>query len=104
LRELHQRYADSDVQLISVHTPEFKHEHDIENVRAKVTENNLTYPVAIDNDWTIWNAFHNRYWPSLYLIDRQGIVREHHAGEIHVDTPTWEKLLIQIEELRNESS
>lgn len=102
MRELHQRYADTDVHLISVHTPEFDHEKDVEKVRAQAREHGLDYPIAIDNDWTIWRAYQNRYWPALYLIDRHGIVREHHAGEIHVGTATWDALIEEIEALRDE--
>ncbi len=88
--------------LISVHTPEFDHEKVIASVRQAAAENDLQYPIAIDNDWTIWCAYENRYWPALYLIDKQGRVRAHHAGELHVGTPAWEDWIAQLEALKAE--
>jgi hypothetical protein len=64
-----------------VHTPEFGFESDIENVRRAVQEMRLAYPVAIDNDYAIWHAFKNQYWPALYLMDAQGRMRHHQFGE-----------------------
>jgi len=64
-----------------VHTPEFEVEHDVDNVRRAVDDMGVTYPVAIDNDYAIWEAFANNYWPALYIADAQGQIRHHHFGE-----------------------
>jgi thiol-disulfide isomerase/thioredoxin len=67
--------------VIGVHTPEFPFEHDVENVRRSVREMRVDYPVAIDNDYAIWRAFDNHYWPALYLADGRGRIRHHQFGE-----------------------
>jgi thiol-disulfide isomerase/thioredoxin len=67
--------------VIGVHTPEFAFEHDIENVRRAVRQMRIDYPIAIDNDYAIWRAFDNNYWPALYLLDPRGRVRHHQFGE-----------------------
>ena len=67
--------------VIGVHTPEFPFEHDIENVRRAAKDMRVAYPIAIDNDFAIWHAFTNHYWPALYLVDAQGHLRYHHFGE-----------------------
>jgi hypothetical protein len=74
-------YRDDGLVVIGVHTPEFSFEHEIEGVRQATNERAIDYPVAIDNDYAIWNAFHNNYWPALYFIDRDGVIRDHHFGE-----------------------
>src|SRR5436190_17859197 len=63
------------------HTPEFSFEHDIDRVRQATKERAIDYPVALDNDYAVWNAFANTYWPALYFVDREGIIRDHHFGE-----------------------
>jgi cytochrome c biogenesis protein CcdA/thiol-disulfide isomerase/thioredoxin len=75
------KYKDSGLVVIGVHTPEFAFEKDQDNVRRAVREFNVTYPVALDNDYKIWKAFSNSYWPADYLIDATGKVRYHHFGE-----------------------
>jgi Thioredoxin like C-terminal domain/AhpC/TSA family len=67
--------------VIGVHTPEFAFEKDPANVKKAVTDLKITYPVAVDSNYAIWNAFHNQYWPAHYFIDAQGIIRHHHYGE-----------------------
>ena len=64
-----------------MHTPEFAFEHDVDNVRRAVKDMRIDYPVAIDNDYAIWNAFKNEYWPALYFVDAQGRIRHHQFGE-----------------------
>jgi Thioredoxin like C-terminal domain len=64
-----------------VHTPEFPFEHDLENVRRAVQDMRVSYPVAVDNDYAIWDAFDNQYWPALYIVDAQGRIRFHQFGE-----------------------
>ena len=80
------RYHDQGLVVIGVHTPEFAFEKQEPNVRKAIKDLGLTYPVAMDNDWTIWKAFHNNYWPAHYLIDAQGRVRDEHFGEGDYDT------------------
>ena len=75
-----QKYRQGLV-VIGVHTPEFPFERDIDNVRRAVRQMRIEYPVAIDNDYAIWRAFNNQYWPALYFIDARGRVRQHHFGE-----------------------
>jgi cytochrome c biogenesis protein CcdA/thiol-disulfide isomerase/thioredoxin len=75
------KYKDSGLVVIGVHTPEFAFEKDQDNVRRAVREFNVAYPVALDNDYKIWKAFNNSYWPADYLIDATGKIRHHHFGE-----------------------
>jgi thiol-disulfide isomerase/thioredoxin len=75
------RYSDHGLVVIGVHTPEFDFEHDLDNVRRQVEELRVDYPVAIDNDYAIWTAFSNHYWPALYFVDAQGQIRHHRFGE-----------------------
>jgi thiol-disulfide isomerase/thioredoxin len=75
------RYTDHGLTVIGVHTPEFDVEHDLDNVRRAVSTLRVNYPVATDNDYAIWDAFNNRYWPALYLVDAQGQIRHHRFGE-----------------------
>ncbi len=75
------RYKDSGLIVIGVHTPEFAFERDEDNVRRAVGELKITYPVALDNDYKIWKAFNNSYWPADYLVDATGNIRFHHFGE-----------------------
>jgi thiol-disulfide isomerase/thioredoxin len=81
VRAWHERYRDRGLVVVGVHAPEFGFEHDLANVRRAVRELGVGYPVVIDNDFTIWRSFENRYWPALYLVDRAGRVRFHHFGE-----------------------
>jgi hypothetical protein len=74
-------YRSDGLVVIGVHTPEFSFEHDIDRVRQATGEREIDYPVALDNDYRIWSAFDNQYWPALYFIDADGIVREHQFGE-----------------------
>jgi thiol-disulfide isomerase/thioredoxin len=67
--------------LIGVHTPEFGFEKNVDNVRRAVQQMRIEYPIVIDNDYSIWRAFKNQYWPALYFIDARGRVRQHHFGE-----------------------
>jgi thiol-disulfide isomerase/thioredoxin len=76
-----QRYRDHGLITIGVHTPEFKFEHDLDNVRWAVEARKIDYPVAIDNDFRVWRAFANNYWPALYFIDAHGQIRHHRFGE-----------------------
>ncbi len=75
------RYRDDGLVVIGVHTPEFAFEKDIGNVRKAASDLGVTYPVAIDNNYTVWRAFNNQYWPAHYFIDAEGRIRHHHFGE-----------------------
>jgi cytochrome c biogenesis protein CcdA/thiol-disulfide isomerase/thioredoxin len=76
-----EKYKDQGLVVIGVHTPEFAFEKDIGNVKDAVADLKIGYPVAIDNDYAIWRAFNNRYWPAHYFIDAEGRIRHHHFGE-----------------------
>ncbi|NVD40000.1 cytochrome c biogenesis protein DipZ [Ensifer sp. HO-A22] len=76
-----EKYKDQGLVVIGVHAPEFAFEKKIDNVRAAVADFGIDYPVAIDNDYRIWRAFENSYWPAHYLIDAKGQIRYHHFGE-----------------------
>jgi hypothetical protein len=75
------RYRDHGLVTIGVHTPEFAFEHDLENVRWAVRARRIDYPVVVDNDFAVWRAFANHYWPALYFCDSQGRIRHHRFGE-----------------------
>jgi thiol-disulfide isomerase/thioredoxin len=81
VRAWHERYRDRGLVVVGVHAPEFGFEHDLDNVRRAVGELDVGYPVVIDNEFTIWRSFENRYWPAVYLVDGDGRVRFHHFGE-----------------------
>ena len=74
-------YRDDGLIVVGVHTPEFGFEHDIELVRQAVKIRDIDYPVAADNDYAVWTAFANHYWPALYFVDTEGIIRDQHFGE-----------------------
>ena len=76
-----QAYRDDGLVVIGVHTPEFSFEHDIDGVRRATGKRAIDYPVAVDNDYEIWNAFANRYWPALYFVDQDGLIRDQQFGE-----------------------
>ena len=71
--------------VVGVHTPEFAVERNIDNVRRAMQEMRIEYPIAIDNDYAIWRAFSNQYWPALYFVDGRGKIRDHHFGEGEYD-------------------
>ncbi|MBS0448745.1 MAG: cytochrome c biogenesis protein DipZ [Proteobacteria bacterium] len=75
------KYGSQGLVVIGVHAPEFAFEKNPANVRKATKDLGIDYPVAVDNDWTIWRAFKNEYWPAHYFIDAQGRVRHHHFGE-----------------------
>ncbi len=79
------RYKDHGLVIIGVHTPEFAFERNEDNVRRAVSDLGITYPVAMDNDYAIWRAFNNQYWPAHFFIDTTGHIRSHHFGEGEYD-------------------
>jgi thiol-disulfide isomerase/thioredoxin len=80
LRRMHDQYQP-DLTVVGVHSPEFPFERSVENVERAVREHGLEYPVGLDNDFVAWNAYGNRYWPTVYLIDRAGRIRYTRIGE-----------------------
>lgn len=81
LKAWNEKYRDQGLVIIGVHTPEFSFEKDQDNVRQAVRDLGITYPVAMDNRYAVWDEYHNQYWPAHYLIDAKGKVREYHEGE-----------------------
>jgi thiol-disulfide isomerase/thioredoxin len=80
LRRMHDQYQP-DLTVVGVHTPEFAFERSVQNVEQAVREQGLEYPVGLDNDLVAWNAYGNRFWPMMYLIDRAGQIRYMRIGE-----------------------
>ena len=85
LRTWYERYKDHGLVIIGVHTPEFAFEKNESNVRRAVKDLGIQYPVAIDNDYKVWRAFNNEYWPAHYFVDASGRIRGHHFGEGEYD-------------------
>ena len=81
IKAWHSTYASRGLVVIGIHSPEFSFERDVAAVRDYVTEHEVTFPVAIDNDFINWRRFENRYWPAIYLIDKRGVVRYVRIGE-----------------------
>src|SRR5690348_13028836 len=81
IRAWSQAYRDDGLVVIGVHTPEFTFEHDLDLVRQATEARGIDYPVAADNDYAVWQAFDNHYWPALYFVDREGVIRDSHFGE-----------------------
>ncbi len=76
-----EKYKDQGLVVIGVHSPEFAFEKNVDNVKKAISDLGITYPVAVDNNYAIWRAFDNEYWPAHYFIDAKGQVRHHHFGE-----------------------
>lgn len=98
IKQWQQRYQAQGLSVIGVHTPEFEHEKQADNVQAYLQSHAIAYPVVMDNDFAIWRRYNNRYWPAMYLIDKQGQLRYLHVGE--GDYATTEA---QIQALLNET-
>lgn len=81
IKAWHERYADKGLVVIGVHSPEFNYERVLANVQRYVREHGIQYPIAIDNEFTTWKAYGNRYWPAVYLIDKRGVTRYLRIGE-----------------------
>jgi hypothetical protein len=75
------KYASQGLTVIGVQTPEFEFEEGLDGVRVALEEMNVRYPVAVDNDYAVWRAFDNHYWPALYFVDARGRIRHHRFGE-----------------------
>jgi Thioredoxin like C-terminal domain/AhpC/TSA family len=75
------KYADVGLAVVGVQTPEFEFEGDLDNLARAIEEMNVRYPLVVDNDYAVWRAFDNHYWPALYFVDTRGRIRHHHFGE-----------------------
>jgi len=93
----YEKYKDHGLVVLGVHAPEFAFEKDPGNVRRAVAELHIAYPVALDNNYAIWQGFNNQYWPAHYFVDSQGRIRAHHFGEGKYDESeqTLRRLLIE---------
>ena len=83
ITRLYDTYKDKGLIVIGVHTPEFAFEKSTDAVQAAIKRHGIRYPVAQDNEYATWNAYHNQYWPAQYIIDRSGKIVFEHAGESH---------------------
>ncbi len=81
VKEWYSKYHDQGFEIIAVHYPEFTFEEDFDNVASAVEEFGIEYPVTLDNDGKTWRAYSQRYWPTRYLIDKEGHIRYMHIGE-----------------------
>lgn len=103
LRAWYSKFKDRGLEIVGVHTPEFDSDRAADHLKPALQRDRVTWPVVQDNDRAIWNAYGNEFWPSFYLIDRQGRIRAVHAGEISDHYPgqrpelekTLEKLLAE---------
>jgi cytochrome c biogenesis protein CcdA/thiol-disulfide isomerase/thioredoxin len=95
IKAWNEKYKDSGLVIIGVHTPEFAFEKDEANVRKAVKDLGITYPVAMDNDYRIWRSFNNEYWPADYFVDGTGRIRFHHFGEgAYDESEQWIRTLL----------
>jgi peroxiredoxin len=92
-RGWHEKYSTKGVTVVGIHSPETQEEADLDRVRRKAKEHNLTYPIAIDNDFKTWKAWGNRYWPSTYLVDKKGRVRYRWDGELNWQGTKGEEIM-----------
>ena len=81
VKEWRHKYAERGLVVIGVHSPEFSYEHDLDKVRRYLKDHDIRFAVPIDNDFSTWNRYGNRYWPAMYLIDKQGVIRYIRIGE-----------------------
>ena len=102
LHELESRLKDQAFTAIGIHSPEFEHEKDPIAVAKNTKKFKLKHPVMIDNDHSYWRAIGNRYWPTFYLVDKQGKIRGVYIGETHVGDSNAQAIEKQITQLLNE--
>jgi hypothetical protein len=81
LRGWHEKYSKQGLVIIANHYPEFDYEAELDNLKTSIERLKIPYAVAQDNDGKTWRAYRNRYWPTLYLIDKRGNIRHQHIGE-----------------------
>jgi thiol-disulfide isomerase/thioredoxin len=94
LRQWYARYRGRGLVIVGVHTPEFAHERAVPYVQEAITRLGIAYPVVLDNDYRIWHAYHNGYWPTLYLVDKKGRIRYSRIGEGAYETA--EQMIVQL--------
>jgi thiol-disulfide isomerase/thioredoxin len=82
LRDWYKKYKDQGLEIVGVHTPEFESDKDLTQTAASLKEDGVTWPVMQDNKEATWKAYNNQYWPAFYIVDRNGMIRSTHAGEI----------------------
>jgi len=99
LRAWVERYGKSGLLLIGVHSPEFAFERDLDNVRQQAKGIPVCYPIAVDTDFAIWEAFGNQYWPAFYLVGRDGLIHGRAYGELHVGDGTARPVEALIDQL-----
>lgn len=85
VRAWSQAYRDDGLVVVGVHTPEFSFERDVDRVEQAVLDRDIDYPVVVDNDYEVWTAFDNHFWPALYFVDGDGLIRDEHFGEGRYD-------------------
>lgn len=103
VKEIEKQFEGQGLMVIGVHTPEFKHEKNRFRVKEQVDKLGLEHPVMVDNDFSYWNAMNNRYWPTFYLIDKSGRVRDRFIGEIHSGDERARKIEERIQTLLAET-
>lgn len=81
VKQWYRKYGDQGLVVIGVHSPEFSYEHNLDKVQRYLKDHDIRFPVPIDNDFATWNRYGNRYWPAMYLIDKQGVIRHVRIGE-----------------------
>ncbi len=95
-KEWQDRYADQDVIIVGIHAPETKGERDIERIKAQAEKNGLKFPIAVDNDMANWKSWNNRCWPTVYVVDKKGIVRYGWEGELNYQGAKGEETVRKI--------
>jgi len=83
--KLQEKYKDKELVILGVHSPEFAYEKSTANVAAAIKRYGITYPVAQDNEFATWNAYHNMFWPAQYIVDKTGKIVFEHDGEGQYD-------------------
>jgi thiol-disulfide isomerase/thioredoxin len=81
IRAWEEKYRDAGLVVLGIQTPEFEFEQNLDSVRRELKARRIDWPIAVDNRYEVWRAFSTRYWPALYFIDREGVIRDHHFGE-----------------------
>lgn len=104
VREISQRHAGEDFFALGVHTPEFEHERDRDAVARNARKLGLDFPHLVDPELSYWRALDNQYWPTVYLVDRCGRIRERQIGEIHSGQPRAQEIEALVERLLDEGS
>lgn len=99
---LEERFAEQGFQIIGIHTPEFEHEYHRNNVVTRMQEFKVTHPVMMDNEYSYWKALGNQYWPTFYIVDKQGYIRARFVGETHSNSVRANQIEAWIKQLLHE--